>query len=146
MKTIVTAALMLMLGSIPAWAALGQYELSVNLDQQTMQGKDRVEARTGYHFHEITTPDGGFVREYISPEGKVFGIAWHGHSMPNLDQLLGSYTTNLQQDQRQTANRRSVAVKNDRFVFFSHGHGRLFQGHAYVPSLIPSNLGPEVVQ
>jgi len=146
MKRIWTVLLMLMMGSLPAWAALGEYESSVDLYQQIMGGVDRQEVRQGYHYHEMTTPDGSLVREYVSPQGKVFGVSWQGHSVPNLQQLLGSHMIDLQQGPRQTVRRRLLIVRTDKFVFVSSGHMRVFQGHAYVPSLIPSNLGPEVVQ
>jgi len=146
MKSIFTTLLMLMMGILPAWATLGESESSVSLDQQYVKGEHRLEVRQGYQLHQITAPDGSFVREYASPEGKIFGISWRGHSVPNLQQLLGSYMTNLQQAQKQTIRRRALVVRTDQFVFVSSGYMRSFQGHAYVPSLIPNNLGPEVVQ
>jgi hypothetical protein len=146
MKTVFTTLLLLVIGSVPAWAALGQYESSVSLDQKFIAGQDRQVVRQGYHLHEITASDGSFVREYVSPAGIVFGVSWQGHGMPNIQQLLGSYLTDFQQAQKQTVRRRSVVVRTDKFVFVSSGHLRFFQGHAYAPSLIPSNLGPEVVQ
>jgi hypothetical protein len=146
MKHIFTALLMLMMGTLPAWATLGEYEGSVTLDQQYIRGEDRQEVRQGYRLHQITAPDGSFVREYVTPEGKIFGVSWQGRSLPNLQQLLGSYMTNLQQAQKQTVPRRSLVVRTDTFVFVSVGHLGTFQGHAYVPSLIPNNLRPEVVQ
>jgi hypothetical protein len=146
MKTALLVLLALLLEVGPAWAVLGEHESSVSLDQRYIRGVDRQEVRQGYRLHEMTTADGGLVREYVSPAGIVFGISWHGHSMPNLQQLLGSYMTDLQQGPRQTVRRRSLAVRTDKFVFVSMGRMRSFHGHAYVPSLIPSNLGPEVVQ
>jgi len=146
MKTIFTALLMLMMGTLPAWATLGEYEGSVTLDQQYIRGEDRQEVRQGYRLHQITAPDGSFVREYVTPEGKIFGISWQGRSLPNLQQLLGSYITNLQQAEKQTVPRRSMVVRTDTFVFVSVGHLGTSQGHAYVPSLLPNNLRPEVVQ
>ena len=41
--------------------------------------------------HEITTPSGTVVREYVSPDGKVFGVAWRGAFLPDFQQILGSY-------------------------------------------------------
>lgn len=146
MKTVFTTLLLLVIGSVPAWAALGQYESSVSLDQKFIAGQDRQVVRQGYHLHEITTSDGSFVREYVSPAGIVFGVSWQGHAIPNLQQLLGSHMADLQSAPKRVVPRRSVLVKTDTFVFVSIGHLRSFQGHAYVPSLVPSNLGPEVVQ
>jgi hypothetical protein len=36
-------------------------------------------------------PLGTVVREYVSPDGKVFGIAWNGPTMPDLRQLMGEH-------------------------------------------------------
>lgn len=146
MKSIYLMLLMLTMGSLPAWATLGEYESTVIVDQKVIPGEDRQEMRYGYHLHQITSSDGSYVREYVAPSGIVFGVSWQGHAVPNLQQLLGSHMADLQSSPKRVVPRRSVLVKTDTFVFVSVGHLRSFQGHAYVPSLIPSNLTPEVVQ
>ena len=146
MKRIMMMLLALLTASLPAWAALGEYESSVTLDQKYIAGVDRQQVRHGYRLHEITASDGSVVREYVAPSGIVFGVSWQGHAVPNLQQLLGSHMTDLQQGQRRVVPRRSLVVTSGDFVFFSIGHLRMFQGHAFVPSLIPGGLGPEVVQ
>ena len=76
---------------IPAAAVLGDSAASVLNDQARMKGTLRsVDART-YVIHEITTPAGTVVREYVSPAGAVFGVAWQGQFPPDLEQLLGPY-------------------------------------------------------
>ena len=76
---------------IPAAAVLGDSAASVLNDQARMKGTLRsVEART-YVLHEISTPTGTIVREYVSPAGAVFGVAWQGQLPPDLEQLLGPY-------------------------------------------------------
>ncbi|MGA2986794.1 MAG: DUF2844 domain-containing protein [Terriglobia bacterium] len=146
MKSIFAVLLMLM-GSVPAWAALGDNIASVNSDAQVLGGKHQIVAKVGYNLHQITMADGSVVNEFASPAGTVFGVSWQGHFMPNLQQLLGTYMTNLQQGQRtQAVRRRAVAIQGDNFVFSSMGHMRSFRGRAYVPGLVPANLTPEVVQ
>jgi len=147
MKSILAVLLMLMMGSLPAWAALGDDVSSVNSDVQALRGQHRMVVKVGYNLHQITTPDGSVVNEFVSPAGTVFGVSWQGHFMPNLQQLLGTYLTNLQQGQRtQVVRRRAVTIQGDNFVFSSVGHLRSFRGRAYVPGLVPANLTPEVVQ
>ena len=137
----------MLMGSLPAWAALGDDVSSVNSDLQALGGKHVMVAKAGYNLHQITTSDGSVVNEYVSPAGMVFGVSWQGHLMPNLSQLLGTYMTNLQQGQRtHVVPRRAVTIEGDNFVFTSIGHARFFQGRAYVPGLVPANLTPEVVQ
>jgi len=138
---------MLMVGSLPAWAALGESVSSVDSDAQAFAGKHMMVAKVGYDLHQITMSDGSVVNEFVSPAGIVFGVSWQGHFIPNLHQLLGSYMTNLQQGQRtQVVPRRAVTIQGNDFVFSSFGHMRSFRGRAFVPSMVPSNLTPEVVQ
>jgi len=148
MKAIVAVFAVLVLGASPAWAVLGQYESSVNLDRQYLRGELREEVRQGYKLHEITSPDGSIVREYVSPAGLVFGIAWQARVMPNLQQLLGSYFTELQQAAQSKVRRRGgpLVVRTDKLVLISGGHMRAFHGRAYVPSLLPKNLSAEAVR
>jgi hypothetical protein len=147
MKRILTVLLMLMMGSLPAWAALGGDVSSVNSDVQVLGGQHAVIAKAGYSLHQINRLDGSVVKEFVSPAGIVFGVSWQGHRTPNLQQLLGSYMTNFQQGQRvQVIPRRAVTIQDDNFVFSSMGHMRTFRGRAYVPGLVPANLTPEVVQ
>jgi hypothetical protein len=147
MKSILTVVLMLMMGSLPAWAALGDNVSSVNSDVQALGGQHVMVAKVGYNVHQITLPDGSVVKEFVSSAGWVFGISWTAHFMPNLPQLLGSYLTDLQQGQRtNVVRRRAVTIQTDNFVFSSVGHARYFRGRAYVPGLVPPNLTPEVVQ
>jgi hypothetical protein len=147
MKSIFAVLFMLMMGSVPAWAALGSDVSSVNADAQVLGGQHVMVAKVGYNVHQITHADGSVVNEFVSPAGIVFGISWTGHFMPNLHQLLGSYMTNLQQGQRtQVIPRRAVTIQGDNFVFSSMGHMRFFRGRAYVPGLVPANLTAEVVQ
>ncbi len=149
MKTILGVLLILILGAAPAWAVLGEYESSVSLDQQVFGGAHREEARQGYKLHEITTPDGTVVKEFVSPAGLVFGIRWQASHMPNLQQLMGSSMTELQAAMQSKTRRHTggpLIVRTDKLVFVSGGHMRSFHGYAYVPSLVPGNVSPEVVQ
>ena len=141
--------LMLVVGTAPAWAVLGQYESSVSVDQQYLVSKDYVQAFPGYKVHQLTTAKGTVVREYISPQGLVFGIAWQAQFMPDMRQLLGSYETNLEtatKAQTQVRHLRSLIVRTTDFVFVSSGHLRFWRGSAYAPNLVPNNVSVEVVR
>ena len=48
-------------------------------------------ASASYTVRETTLGNGTVVREYLAADGSVFGIAWHGPQMPDLNDLLGSY-------------------------------------------------------
>jgi hypothetical protein len=142
-----TFLLMLIAGTLPAWAALGDTVASVDSDAQALGGTHVMVAKVGYKLHQITLADGGMVKEFSSPAGTVFGVSWRGQHMPNLQKLLGTYMTNFQEGKRtQVVRRRALTIQDDNFVFSSFGHLRSFHGRAYVPGLVPANLTPEVVQ
>lgn len=149
MKITLKVLLILMVGSMPAWATLGQYEGSVSVDQQYLRSADLVQSFQVYKVHQLTLTNGTIVREFVSPKGMVFGIAWQAPFMPDMKQLLGDYLTNFQtatKAQTQIHQRRGLIVKTSDFVFVSNGHMRFFRGLAYVPSLVPNNVSAEVVK
>jgi len=114
-----------------------------------MKSEDRVQAFQTYKVHQLTATNGTIIREYVSPKGLVFGIAWQAPFMPDMKQLLGTYVTNLQtasRTQTQVRHLRGIIVKTNDFVFVSSGQMRHWRGNAYVPSLVPSNVSVEVVQ
>ena len=126
-----------------ATAALGGDEASIEADRQQMKAQRAVRASANYSVHEITTPYGTTVREYVSPDGKVFGVAWRGPFLPDFQQLLGDYYgtyAQAAQDARNAQPRRSrnapLAVAQPDLVMHSMGHTRAYVGHAYVPGMI----------
>ncbi|WP_128596003.1 DUF2844 domain-containing protein, partial [Paraburkholderia kirstenboschensis] len=48
-------------------------------------------ASASYTVRETTLGNGTVVREYLAADGTVFGIAWSGPQMPDLNEMLGSY-------------------------------------------------------
>ena len=141
MKSILTALLMLSIGSVPAWAALGDTVASVDSDTQALHGRHVLIAKAGYNLHQITLKDGGVIKEFVSPAGMVFGISWTGPFAPNLQQLLGTYLTHYQQGQVvQHVPRRMITIHGDNFVYTSSGTMRNFRGRAYVPGLVPAKI------
>ena len=136
-----------------AAAALGGDVTSVEADQQQMKATRAVRASANYSVHEITTPYGTVVREYVSPDGKVFGVAWRGPFLPNFQQLLGdSYATFTQaaQEARSAQPRRSrnapLAVAQPNLVMHSGGHTRAYVGHAYFPEMIPQGIDAQEIR
>ena len=130
-----------------ATAALGGDESSIEADQQHMKAQRTVRASANYTVHEIATSYGTVVREYVSPDGKVFGVAWRGPFLPDFQQLLGdSYGTFAQaaQDARNAQPRRSrnapLTVTQPDLVMHSMGHTRAYVGHAFVPGMIPQGV------
>ncbi|MGC2209454.1 MAG: DUF2844 domain-containing protein [Candidatus Korobacteraceae bacterium] len=138
---------------IGASAALGGGVSSVEADQQQMKAMRAVHAKPNYTVHEITTPYGTTVREYVSPDGKVFGVAWRGPFLPNMQQLLGSYYGQFEQSAqaaRAQQPRRSrnapLTVKQPELVVHSGGHMRAYAGHAYVPGMVPPGVATQEIR
>lgn len=149
--TSVKTALVVLLASLlevgPAWAVLGEYEASVRSDQEHLRGELRAIAHQGYSVQQITSADSTVVKEYVSPAGLVFGISWQGPTMPNLQQLMGSYFAQFQQASLSKVRRRGpLVLRTDQLVVESGGHMRSFHGRAYLPGLLPNNVSGEVVR
>ena len=142
--------LIVLLGAAPGWAVLGEYASSIDLDQQILHGERRQFARQSYDVHEITSPKGLVVREFVSPAGVVFGVTWQSPQMPDLQQVLGDHNMiELQQALAVQTRHHSGApliVRTAKLVFVSGGHMRSFHGYAYVPSLVPANLRAGVMR
>jgi len=135
--------------SLPGWAALGGSAESVAADQVKFQAKHKSVAMPEYTIHEISRNDGGIIREYVTPAGKVFGIFWSGSYIPDLSQLLGSYSAEFRNTllaQPKSFGRRPAAVHNSDLVVETGGHMRAFQGRAYVNYLLPAGVSPEIVK
>jgi hypothetical protein len=132
-----------------ARATLGEPVASVDSDRKALSATQRVTTpHTAYTVQEVVS-DANMVREYISPAGIVFAIAWNGLTHPDLAPLLGSYAGEYRQAQRQTPRkpgRRSLQVKGNRVVVEKWGHMRNLQGRAYAPALIPSGVSVDEIK
>ena len=149
MRTALSILLVLTLGIAPAWAGLGQSEASVTADQLHMKSEDRVQTFQAYKVHELTNPDGTVVREYLAPQGSVFGVTWQGRSTPDMNQLLGTYVSNFQTatpDQIQVRRQRGITIKTSDFVYSNFCRLRVCKGSAFVPSLVPAGVSTEVLR
>src|SRR5208283_5627780 len=116
-------------------ATLGEPAYSIEVDRQALSAVQRpVTVRNGYTVQEVES-NANRVREYVSPGGVVFGIAWNGRVNPDLSQLLGSYEGEyraaLSQVPRIKGNRRSLQVETSHIVVEKWGHMRDQRGRAY---------------
>jgi len=140
---VLLSALLLAL-PLPAMAALGDNAASVLTDQAHMKGTLRSVDNRTYVMHEITSTTGTVVREFVSPAGAVFGVAWEGQFPPDLQQLLGPYYQQAQQAappaQQQGRRRAPVVIETPGLVMYETGHMRSFHGQAYVPQLVPQGV------
>jgi hypothetical protein len=131
----------------PADAALGDQLPSVQADQLRLGGTLRSAPMPGYLLHEIRTPTGATVREFASPAGTVFGVAWDGPFFPDLHQLMGRYFDLYSQAAAQRRRGHGpVVIETPDLVFESGGHPRHFHGRAYVPGLMPADVPADALQ
>jgi hypothetical protein len=130
-------------------ATLGESVDSLESDQKALSAvRKATKTSTGYTVHEVRTETLS-IREYVSPSGIVFGIAWNGLTHPDLTPLLGSYTDEYQKVMKKTKRqpgRRHVQVKTDSVVVEKWGHMRNLQGRAYAPALIPQGVSIDEIK
>jgi len=128
----------------PALATLGGTVDSIHSDLSRMNAIVRVNQTDAYSVYEMTLPTSTMVREYVSPAGQVFAVAWQGPFVPDLRQLLGSYFvqySRLAKTQREThVGRRPLDIQEPGLVVQTSGHMRAFWGRAYDPELLPPGL------
>jgi hypothetical protein len=122
-----------------ARATLGEPEASIALDGQHLQSSVKMSERATYRVHELTMASGTTVREFASPGGTVFAVAWSGPSMPDLRQTLGRYFDTYTAGARMNRTGHShLQFKQDGLVVEASGHMRAFSGRAYLPDSIPA--------
>jgi hypothetical protein len=128
-----------------ARAELGGDLNSVQRDGTRMKAAITVTPMGRYTIHEMTSESGATVREFATPEGKIFAVAWQGPFHPDYQQLLGPYFAQLQQavGQKWRPRRAPVTIETPGFVFQSFGHFRDLAGRAYVPQMLPAGVGVE---
>ena len=131
-----------------AWAALGGTEASVQVDRTQMKATLRIAAsNNNYTVHEIQTPAGTAVREYLSSTGTVFAVAWKGPVVPDLRQVLGQYFDAYANGTRVNKSGHShLTIEQPGLFVQSRGHMRAFSGKAYIPGMLPAGVTVDEIQ
>jgi len=112
-----------------------------------MKASLRMLPTVKYTVHEIQTPAGTTLREYVSSAGTVFAVAWQGPVMPDLRQTLGRYFDRYTAAaSAKHAGRRHIAIREPDLVVQSNGHMRSFSGRAYLPQLLPQGVTVEEIR
>ena len=146
---IAVTALLCLIGSPLAWAALGGAPQSGSVvpTQPGSSGARKLLQRVPnapYTVHESTLPSGTTVQELSLANGTVFAVIWSGPTLPNFDALLGARSSTLDQHlaQRRQQGRRGspVALNSPPLVLHSGGRMRDFAGYAYAPDLVPPDV------
>lgn len=133
-----------------AFAGLGDDATSISLDQVHFMGSLQITQSPSFAVHEIHAQTGSVIREYVSPSGKVFAVAWHGPWVPDMQQLLGSYLEQYMKAAQAQATsrpgRHPLQIVQPDFVFQQGGHMRSITGRAYLPQMLPAGVQAEAIQ
>jgi hypothetical protein len=133
-------ALSMMLATRPAGASLGGNAASIQADQASMQATAGMVQTAQYRVYQLATPWGTSIREYVGSAGVVFGVAWDGPTMPDLQTTLGAYFANYVAAATAHRARGPFAMNDGTLVAYSGGHPRAFSGHAYLPQAVPAGV------
>ena len=141
---------MLSLTSPPAWAVLGGSPGGVEVDGQPLTVPAKLLPASNYVVHELTAPD-VVIREYVSPRGSVFAVAWSGRRSPDLPSLLGTYFEQYQaaftnRDKKRSPMRGMTHVETTDLIVETGGPMGAVWGKAYVPAQLPPGMTKEAIQ
>jgi hypothetical protein len=140
-RVLLCAALTLLAAPGVASAALGESAASVESERARVHGTLRVVPALQYTLHEIAGADGTRIREFQNAAGVVFALSWSGPFKPDLQQLLGGNFAAFNSLPRSAdSTRNTMHVATPQFVAESSGHGRAFQGRAYLPEQVPAGV------
>lgn len=131
-----------------ALAMLGESTTTVEQDRTMLQGTASIEAKAGFSVHHLQAA-GVTVREYSSPSGIVFGIAWKHQTGPlNLEQLFGAYYGEygraVARQPRQS--QRYHLIETDHIIVERGGRMGATWGRVWIPSLLPPGLSKDQIQ
>lgn len=144
----VSSVVLIFLLCSSAFAALGEDVSTIQSDGARMKAAVRVVPGMSYSVHEMRASSGIAVREFVSPAGRVFGVAWQGPYLPDLRQLLGEHFDDYVQAAENPARVRSrmMHLEAGDMVFESGGHMRFFVGRAYLRSELPDGISADDVR
>ena len=129
----------------PARASLGESRASVAVDHRALHGTAlTVSATQAYEVHEMTTADGGRIRQFVGPGGRVFAVTWSGRFQPDLQQLLAAhYAAYLAAARAHRGGHHLLSVSTPQLVLDVVQLPRGFAGSAHLPALLPAGVKPE---
>lgn len=119
---------------------------SVAVDQAHLCATLHSTQKAGYAVHELRADSGLVVREFSTPDGKIFAVAWEGPVIPDLRQILGSHFDDFQRAANMQ-NRHGVHgplfIQQNGLTVELGGHMRSYRGKAYLSNEIPASVRAE---
>lgn len=141
LRTLVGMAL---LGPCLSFAGLGAYEESIENDRMKMRAFRAVSVTSQYAMHEIKSPDGSRVRQYVAPNGRVFAVTWNTQYKPDMNSLLGvsfdSYDAAAKEAGKRGGIQRNLRHETQDVYVQASSHLHIFSGFAYLKSLTPQGF------
>lgn len=130
--------------SSPASAGLGDQAESIARDRQLLgAGAAVVVPMAGYERHEFTTGRGAHVREFVRSDGRVFGVAWNGPAMPDLQTMLGSsYNAWVAAAKAHPGGHHLVTIDTPGIRLRVMKLPRGYAGYAHLPERVPLGVDP----
>ena len=142
----------LVLVALPAHAVLGGDVSTVAADQTRLRGARHaaVIAGASLRTHEITMADGSSIREFVTPSGIVFAVAWSTRFKPDLEALFGAhapaYAAAASEALRTPGIRRHVELRRGDLVVHSTAHLNVYVGRAWLQSLVPQGVDVDALR
>jgi hypothetical protein len=132
----------------PVFAVLGASTTTVEQDRQRLKATVKRQSRTGYTVHALEARDGS-VREYASPAGIIYGLAWnHQTGLLDLEELFGAYYAEYTQavTDHPQPRRRARRITTEHLVVERGGRMGAVWGRVWVLPLLPSGLSEAHIQ
>ena len=124
-----------------ARAALGDDVSAVAADQARLQASLQVWRKDNYTIHELASPSGTKVRQFVGDSGKVFAVSWSGGWRPNLRDIMGGHYDRFIAATRGKRVARGVArIELPGMVVVMGGHLRTFFGQVTLTDLLPAGV------
>jgi hypothetical protein len=150
LQLILTLSLILAAALAPArcaQAGLGDAASAIDDEALRLRASHDTQMRAGFTVHELRTPEGVRIREFLAPSGTVFALAWQGPFRPDLRTLLGKHFQSYSAAPRSAGSTRSrMKIEQPDLVVLSAGHMHSFRGLAYRPGSLPAGVSVEELQ
>lgn len=102
---------------------------------------NQTPANAAYTVSTVTLSTGTVVQEFVNAQQVVFAVAWQGPVLPDLAVFFGDHYVAFQRaakEKREAGLRGGpLLTQQSDLVMVSRGRMGRFQGHAYIPSLVP---------
>jgi hypothetical protein len=145
-RALALLVIVLVAAAAPARAAVGDDASAVTADQARLRATLRIVAMKAYAMHELTTPAGATMREYVA-SGKIFAVSWSGGWRPDLREVMGTrYQQYLEARRGRPRARGPVHVELPGMVVVMGGYLRTSWGHVTLTDLAPPGWNDEALR